>query len=342
MPLDRRTPLAYLRDRLRGADLPGTRPLPRPTAGPAAGRPARRPGAAHLSATSAPAYSFAPDGERTVARGYTKAVAPGPAADLPGGPVPLVDGGRPSCSPPRCASTRTCTWSPSCRATRTSTAGWRCRRTWSAASRRCDVLPAGRPGPGARLRRGEPQRHAGLRARQGLRGRRRLGQRRQRQLQPPLLDPRQRAVLRGARRHPRRAGAPRPGRARRRRPGVRPRPAAAAAARAPGPDPDGAEDDDLLDPDAAVRAITAAADALDAGTTGGRRGPRPPGRLRPHRPGAAGPLHPALGAAGVPAGLRPGRPIVSRPTRRHWSSANCCSAASHISYWWNARNRCWQ
>ena len=44
------------------------------------------------------------------------------------------------------------------------------------------------------------------------------------------------------------------------------------------------DDADLLDPDDAVRAVTAAADALDAWHTGGRVGPRPPGRLRPHRP----------------------------------------------------------
>ena len=44
------------------------------------------------------------------------------------------------------------------------------------------------------------------------------------------------------------------------------------------------DDHDLLDPDDAVQAVTAAADALDAWHTGGRVGPRPPGRLRPHRP----------------------------------------------------------
>jgi phosphatidylserine/phosphatidylglycerophosphate/cardiolipin synthase-like enzyme len=44
------------------------------------------------------------------------------------------------------------------------------------------------------------------------------------------------------------------------------------------------DDDDLLDPDDAVRAVTAAADALDAWHDAGRVGPRPPGRLRPHRP----------------------------------------------------------
>ena len=44
------------------------------------------------------------------------------------------------------------------------------------------------------------------------------------------------------------------------------------------------DDADLLDPDDAVRTVRAAADALDAWHAGGRVGPRPPGRLRPHQP----------------------------------------------------------
>jgi phosphatidylserine/phosphatidylglycerophosphate/cardiolipin synthase-like enzyme len=47
---------------------------------------------------------------------------------------------------------------------------------------------------------------------------------------------------------------------------------------------DGSEDEDLLDPDDFVAAVEASAAALDAWHDGGRRGPRPPGRLRPHRP----------------------------------------------------------
>jgi phosphatidylserine/phosphatidylglycerophosphate/cardiolipin synthase-like enzyme len=47
---------------------------------------------------------------------------------------------------------------------------------------------------------------------------------------------------------------------------------------------DGSEDDDLLDPADFVAAVEASAAALDAWHDGGRRGPRPPGRLRPHRP----------------------------------------------------------
>ncbi|MEJ3746251.1 phospholipase D-like domain-containing protein [Actinomycetes bacterium KLBMP 9797] len=48
--------------------------------------------------------------------------------------------------------------------------------------------------------------------------------------------------------------------------------------------PDGAEDADLLDPASAVKAVTETAEALRAWHDGGRRGPRPPGRLIPHEP----------------------------------------------------------
>ncbi|MCO1660513.1 phospholipase D family protein [Pseudonocardia humida] len=47
---------------------------------------------------------------------------------------------------------------------------------------------------------------------------------------------------------------------------------------------DGGDDADLLDPDDVVRALNASADGLDRWHDGDRRGPRPPGRLRPHRP----------------------------------------------------------
>jgi phosphatidylserine/phosphatidylglycerophosphate/cardiolipin synthase-like enzyme len=47
---------------------------------------------------------------------------------------------------------------------------------------------------------------------------------------------------------------------------------------------DGSDDADLLDPDDTVRTVNAAADALEAWHEGGRVGPRPPGRLRPHQP----------------------------------------------------------
>lgn len=53
---------------------------------------------------------------------------------------------------------------------------------------------------------------------------------------------------------------------------------------------DGSEDDGLLDPDAVVDSVTASAAALQAWHDGGRRGTRPPGRLRPHEPERLGAL----------------------------------------------------
>ncbi|GAB3514801.1 hypothetical protein GCM10027575_34000 [Phytohabitans suffuscus] len=52
-----------------------------------------------------------------------------------------------------------------------------------------DVCRGARRRPRARLRRGEPRGRTRVRARQGLRRRRRVGVRRQRQLQPSLVDP---------------------------------------------------------------------------------------------------------------------------------------------------------
>jgi phosphatidylserine/phosphatidylglycerophosphate/cardiolipin synthase-like enzyme len=43
-------------------------------------------------------------------------------------------------------------------------------------------------------------------------------------------------------------------------------------------------DEDLLDPDRGVAALRRSADRLEGWHEGGCRGPRPPGRLRPHRP----------------------------------------------------------
>jgi phosphatidylserine/phosphatidylglycerophosphate/cardiolipin synthase-like enzyme len=47
---------------------------------------------------------------------------------------------------------------------------------------------------------------------------------------------------------------------------------------------DGSEDGSLVDPVTAIRDITTTADALDAWYASGCRGTRPPGRLRPHKP----------------------------------------------------------
>jgi phosphatidylserine/phosphatidylglycerophosphate/cardiolipin synthase-like enzyme len=47
---------------------------------------------------------------------------------------------------------------------------------------------------------------------------------------------------------------------------------------------DCADDDGLVDLHSAVEEMAAAAEALDRWHASGRHGPRPPGRLRPHRP----------------------------------------------------------
>ena len=76
-PLDPQSPVAWVRDKLRGADL-NADPLPEqppdpPPCGPHAVQVLRTYPDAHF------AFDFAPHGERTVARGYTKAIG-GPAA----------------------------------------------------------------------------------------------------------------------------------------------------------------------------------------------------------------------------------------------------------------------
>lgn len=48
--------------------------------------------------------------------------------------------------------------------------------------------------------------------------------------------------------------------------------------------PDGSDDDGLIDPAAVVETVAASAQALQDWHDGGRVGPRPPGRLRPHQP----------------------------------------------------------
>lgn len=47
---------------------------------------------------------------------------------------------------------------------------------------------------------------------------------------------------------------------------------------------DGSQDDGLVDPGDLIGTVTRTAAELDRWHSGGRRGPRPPGRLRPHRP----------------------------------------------------------
>jgi phosphatidylserine/phosphatidylglycerophosphate/cardiolipin synthase-like enzyme len=72
MPLDIENPLAQLRDRLSHADLTADPLPPRPPAAPAVGPHAVQVLRTYPSVR--PRYPFAPDGERTVARGYGKAI----------------------------------------------------------------------------------------------------------------------------------------------------------------------------------------------------------------------------------------------------------------------------
>jgi phosphatidylserine/phosphatidylglycerophosphate/cardiolipin synthase-like enzyme len=53
---------------------------------------------------------------------------------------------------------------------------------------------------------------------------------------------------------------------------------------------DGGEDDGLVDPATVIEAITSSAQALEDWHTSGRQGPRPPGRLRPHQPERLSPI----------------------------------------------------
>jgi phosphatidylserine/phosphatidylglycerophosphate/cardiolipin synthase-like enzyme len=73
---------------------------------------------------------------------------------------------------------------------------------------------------------------------------------------------------------------------------------------------DSDDDEDLLDPDAAVRRVTAAANALRDWHRGGRRGPRPPGRLVPHETGRL-PWHQRLWAV-------PAYRLIYDPDGRPW------------------------
>ena len=99
----------------------------------------------------------------------------------------------PGSSPMRSPTTPSCTWWSSCPEYRTRTAPSPSGRSLVAAGRRSRCASAG--GPGARVRRGEPPGHAGLRAREGA-WPSTPGPCGERQLQPPLVDARQRAVQR--------------------------------------------------------------------------------------------------------------------------------------------------
>ena len=133
-----------------------------------------------------------------------------------------------------------------------------------------------------RLRHRVAHRMADLRPRQGVHHRRCLDDGRQRQPQPAVVDQRLGALVRGDRRSARRTRAQRPGRLRRRRPSSRPRDPSAAVVRAPRSDAD--DHADVVDGVRGIDVLRRAAGELDDWHAGGRRGPRPSGRLRSHRP----------------------------------------------------------
>ena len=144
--------------------------------------------------------------------------------------------------------------------------------------------------------------HADLRPRQDLHRRRHLDDHRLRQLQPPLVDPRLRAV-RGRGRHRRRLA----------------RDAAAHAGRR-APRPRRAEDVGTASSRPACSRRTPSAPPPSTTGTPGRVGPRPPGRLRRLEPPELGPVTRALALApylflhdpdGRPRPLRAQRPVLS-------------------------------
>ena len=260
-------------------------PLPEQPPDPAPAGRCRGPGAAHLP-RDPPAHPVrAPTGERSVARGYAKAFRPGPPADLPRGPVHVVAAHRP-------AARRRAARQPAAAPGRGRAAPPRRRRPARAAAQRGRPaaghrhLPRGRRRPGARVRRGEPRGHAGLRAREGRRRSTTCGRASAARTStgargpttascpaPCSTRPATRAspadpagLGDGARTFARdlrltlAARAPRPaGRRQRRRRPARPGRASCAPC-APPPT------------------------RLDAWHAAGRAGPRPPGRLRPHNP----------------------------------------------------------
>ncbi len=102
---------------------------------------------------------------------------------------------------------------------------------------------------------------------------------------------------------------------------------------------DGSEDDGLVDPVSAVETVAASAQALQDWYDGGRIGPRPPGRLRPHRPENARPAHPRVGRPGVPRRLRPRRPVLPRPAQARVVNTPHIRACADVLP--PARTACW-
>ena len=265
---------------------PPTRSAPPGAAGPAPRRHRRGPGPPHLSveATAVPLRARRRAQHRTR---VPQGVEPGAAPRLPRGSVPVVTArgrhARRRAAPvARAAPDR---GGPA--VSRTERAGGGSVRDDRPSARAGDALRRGRrPRRGVRPR--EPGRDTDLRARQGLRRRRHLARSRIRQPEPPIVDPRLRAVVRHARHRARSAHANGSRRSRRPRAPARARHAPPFVARAPGssgrPRTEEDDDADLVDFTSGFAAFRATADALDAWHRAGCVGPRPPGHVRPHRP----------------------------------------------------------
>ena len=266
------SPIAWLTDKLRGADLKPD-PLPEqppdpPPCGPHAVQVLRTYPDAHFE------YDFAPHGERSIARGYSQGGSTRQATDLSGRPVPVVEAGRQAVRPRAGGQPAICTWSRSCHAIPTSTGDSRCRPTKSAASRRS--RPAAPPDPD-RVHVFDVENHEGtpvyvhakvcviddIWATVGSDNLNRRSWTHDSELSCAVLDDTgefaQDLRLRLMREHLDRAA-------------------------------DGSEDDGIVDPDTVVEAIESSAHALEQWHVNGGSGPRPPGRLRPHRPEKLGRL----------------------------------------------------
>ncbi len=271
-PLDMLSPVAWLTDKLRGADLKPD-PLPDPAAGSA-----RR-------ADRTPCRCFAPIPTHTSnTTSRRTASAASPAATRRRFPRPgnsstwrtstCGRSGSPSCSRARWPTTRSFIWSRSCHAIPTSTGDSRCRPTKSAASR--PSKRAGRADPD-RVHIFDVENHEGtpvyvhakvcviddIWATVGSDNLNRRSWTHDSELSCAVLDETgefaQDLRLRLIREHLDLAA-------------------------------DGSADDGIVGLDTVVEVIESSALALEQWHVNGRTGPRPPGRLRPHRPEKLGKL----------------------------------------------------